>query len=228
MLVQDIMTTNVVSVTPDTPLSDVAELLHRNHFSGIPVVNETGMVAGVITERELFSIDYKFHLPTFLTLLKETHFEMGSNKELPHVAQQITRTTAKDIMNQAVYFARPELSLEELAIQMALRGVVSVPVTDSANHLKGIVTRSDFLKVIAKQSVRSEAIISERPIDNEFAYVQRDLRSRFSYVANARANIWLTTATVLFIVGFLAGMVYVVNPEILRPKTESIQQNLLP
>ena len=223
------MTTKVVSVTPDTSLSDVAELLHLNHFSGIPVVKENGMVLGVITERELFTIDYKFHLPTFLTLLKETHFEVGSDKVLPHVAKQITRTTAKDIMNQAVYFARPELSLEELATQMALRGVISVPVTDNANRLKGVVTRSDFLKVIANnQRVRPEAVISERPVDTEFAYVHSDLRSRFSYVANARANIWLTTATVLFIVGFLAGMVYVVNPEILRPKTESLQQNLVP
>ena len=61
-------------------------------------------------------------------------------------------------------------------------------------------------------------------IDAQVAYTQGHFSSRFAYVAKARANIWLTATIVLFIVGFIAGIIYVADPNIFTsrpdPKTQ--------
>ncbi len=226
MLVKDLMITKVVSVKPTTSVSEVADILHSRGFTGLPVVNDEGTVLGLITEQELFSSDSKLYLPMYIKLLKETHFVIGGHKMLPYVADQLTRTVAKDIMNQDVYFARPDMEAHELAEVIARKNVNPVPVTDNTNHLLGIISRSDLIKLLIAGPVTAEAQKhASRPIDDELRYVHKDLSSRFAYVARARANIWLTTAIVLFVVGFVAGIIYVADPNIFGGRTGSSYGN---
>ncbi len=213
------MTTPVVAVKPDTEIGKVAEILHERQFNGVPVVSDEGVVMGMITERELFSADYQLYLPGYVKALEETKFAIGGNKELPYVAQQITKTAAKDVMNQDLYFAQPEMTVEQMAQAFRNYDVNPIPVTDSANHLLGIVSRSDLIKLLVpldSSSPSPQKPISHhvRRIDNEMSYVHNDIRSRFAYVTKFRANIWITTATVLFVVGFVSGIIYVANPQI--------------
>ena len=65
-----------------------------------------------------------------------------------------------------------------------------------------------------------------RPIDAELSYVHKDLSSRFAYVARARANIWLTTAVVLFIVGFVLGVIYVADPSIITKGRNGVNSTI--
>lgn len=226
MLVKDLMTTQVVTVGPDAKVSEVADILHNNRFSGVPVVNAEGTTVGLITEKELFSADSKLYLPAYVKILQETQFVIGGHKELPYVAEQLTRTRAADIMNRDVYFARQELTAEQLAEAFALNDQNPIPVTDVSNKLVGIVSRSDLIKLLAPQQPtghgeyvsKVEHTHQHRPIDDRLSYVHNDLSSRFAYVAKARANIWLTTAVVLFIVGFALGIVYVADPSIITER----------
>src|SRR6185503_19305288 len=122
---------NVVTAKPNTPVSEVADSLHSFGFSGIPVVNENNVVLGLITERELFSKDSKLYLPGYVKILQDTHFVIGGHRELPYVAEQLTRTQAADIMNQDVFYARPELSVADLADAFAKYDQNPIPVTDT-------------------------------------------------------------------------------------------------
>jgi CBS domain-containing protein len=225
MQVKDLMTTKVVSVKPTTKVSEVASILHSQHFAGVPVVKEDGTVVGLITEKELFSADSKLYLPGYIQILQETHFVIGGHKELPYVAGQLIRTKAEDIMNQDIYFAQPETSVEEVAEAFGKYDQNPIPVTDHANTLLGIISRSDLVKLLVPPRLihpgLDRAVLThphKRPIDEELLYVKRDLSSRFAYVARARANIWLTTAVVLFVVGFVLGVIYVADPTILQKK----------
>ncbi len=56
MRARDIMTTDVVAVTPDTPTLEAIELLHKNEISCLPVVNDQGELVGILTERDLIRI----------------------------------------------------------------------------------------------------------------------------------------------------------------------------
>jgi Mg/Co/Ni transporter MgtE len=55
MRVQDVMTQGVTTVTPDTPLKDVARKLVERGISGVPVVDEDGHVVGVVSEADVLA-----------------------------------------------------------------------------------------------------------------------------------------------------------------------------
>lgn len=217
MLVKDLMTTNVVTVKPDTKVSEVAEILHKNHFSGVPVVNDDGRVIGTISERDFITANSGLYLPTYIKLLSDMDYIQGGKKMLPHVVDQIVNSTAKDIMNQHVPFARPETTLEQLAGMFAEQKANPIPVTDENNTLLGVISRSDLIKFFSPSELKSSYKPEERHvrmIDEQVDYTEGHFTSTFAYVAKARANIWITAAIVLFIVGFVAGIIYVADPNI--------------
>jgi CBS domain-containing protein len=222
MQAKDLMTSKVVTVNPDTLVSEVADLLHKYHYSGLPVVNEEGRVLGTISERDFITADSGLYLPTYIQMLSNVDYVHGAGKKLPHVVEQVVNAKAKDIMNQAIPFARVDTSIEELARMFAEQRVNPIPVTDSTNKLVGIISRSDLIKFFSPSMVRSsyipkqETIPKPRMIDSQVAFTQSHFASKFAYVAKARANIWLTATVVLFLLGFIGGIIYVADPNIFR------------
>lgn len=229
MLVKDLMTKSVITVKPDMLISEVAELLHKKHFTGVPVVNEKGVVLGTISERDFITADSNLYLPTYIKLLSGMDYLQGSGKQLPHVVNQIVNATAEEIMNKEVPFVGPEMTLEQLATIFAEKRVNPVPVTDSSNHIVGIISRSDLIKFFSPSQVKTAYVPDHqhnRPIDKEVEYLSGRFSRTFAVVAKARANIWLTTAIVLFVVGFLAGIIYVADPNIFLPQQREFKQTL--
>lgn len=222
MLAQDLMTKNVVTVTPDTLVSEVAEILHTHHFTGVPVVNSEGRVLGTISERDFITADSNLYLPTYIHMLSNMEYVQGGGKNIPHVVDQIVNAKAKDIMNQNVPYARPDSTIEEVARMFAEQRANPVPVTDSTNKLLGVLSRSDLIKFFSPNMLQRSYIPTAQPqarqrlIDSEVNIAQNEFVSTFAYVAKARANVWLTAAVVLFIVGFIAGIIYVADPNIFK------------
>lgn len=220
MLVKDLMSTKVITVTPDTLVSEVAEILHKYHFTGVPVVNTEGRVLGTISERDFITADSHLYLPTYIHMLSNMDYVQGAGKHLPHVVNQIVNAKASDIMNQNIPFARPETTIEEVARMFAEDRVNPVPVTDSTNKLLGVISRSDLIKFFSPDMVRSSYVPTAEPaqrtrmIDSEVEFAQSHFFSTFAYVAKARANVWITATVVLFVVGFIAGIIYVADPNI--------------
>jgi len=54
LTVEKVMTRKPMTVNPDTPILDAAELMLEHKIGGLPVVNENGELAGVITESDIF------------------------------------------------------------------------------------------------------------------------------------------------------------------------------
>jgi len=229
MTAQELMVKDPLTVNVGTPIVEVARLLHKNGVAGLPVVNDEHIVQGIITERELFSNDFELHYPTYIELINKTDFVLGGNKTLPYEAGRITRIQAQEIMNRHAFFAPQDLDLKKVAGGLLAGNAPIAPVVDSSNHLLGVISKGDLLNYFSGAHVEPKKTVSNRTVDREFEYVQKDLSSRFAFVTKARANIWLTAATVLFIVGFLAGVIYVVNPNIFSFRNGKIQiQNSTP
>ena len=226
MLVKDLMTTQVVSVRPYTPISEVADIMHKHGFSGVPVVNDEGVVLGTISERDFISGSTDLYLPTYIKLLANMDYVQGAQKELPHVVDQIVKATARDIMNQDTPFAHPDTTLEQAAELFAAKDVNPMPVTDHTNHLLGIISRSDLIKFYSPSHIKTSYLPENRPprmIDQEVEFTQSHFSSTFAFVAKARANIWLTTTIVLFVIGFIVGIIYVADPNVFVKQTTEQQ-----
>ncbi len=150
MKVRDIMTTDVVSVTPDTPVNQVAKVMGARDISGVPVVDEAGAVVGIVTELDLIVRNTRLDMPHFFQIL-----DLGAIPlELPSQYQQRLRhmlgTRAEDVMSREVVTIGPDDSVEELAKLMVKRRVNPVPVVEGG-RLLGIVSRADLIDMMAAE-----------------------------------------------------------------------------
>lgn len=135
----DIMTRNVTSVAPQTPLSAVWEVLRQRGIRGVPVVGEDGTVAGMVAISDfLKNTDWNWNRRGRLRCL------LTSPRKAPGVAA--------DIMTSPVISLRENSHVAELFATFASHGINHVPVIDAGGRLAGIITRLDLLNLFASQA----------------------------------------------------------------------------
>jgi CBS domain-containing protein len=135
-----IMTSTVVSVQDETSLLETAELLAEKNISGLPVVNTTMNVIGVISEKDFLYAIGGGQIQSFMGVIIQCMKNKGC------MAVSFSGKTAADIMTTPPITVKPETSLYELADIFEKRKINRVPVVDSDSRLVGIVTRSDIVQ----------------------------------------------------------------------------------
>ena len=115
MRVGDVMTSPAVTAGPDTPFPDLVERLLANAISGLPVVDRSGRLTGIVTEAGL---------------VRGRHPEW--------VAKGAGRT-ARDVMTPAVEVASPDEDLAVAARRMLEGGHKRLPVVDADGRVVGVV-----------------------------------------------------------------------------------------
>ncbi len=145
---RDIMTTDVVTVTPQTSVRELAALLLERNISGAPVVDEAGKVLGVVTESDLVFLNKKVHLPTAVAILDAFVF-LESPEKTARELKKMAGTKVGDICSQSLISVSPETSLEELATLMAEQKVHTLPVM-AGDALVGVIGKADIIRTIAQ------------------------------------------------------------------------------
>lgn len=142
MKVKDIMSTEVVTVGPETSLKAVARLLVEHGISGVPVVDGDGAVLGVVSEGDLL---FKERGPVgrtgILSWLLDEHGVEGRAK--------LDAVTAGDAMTAPAVEIAPWQAVTAAATLMIERGVNRLPVIYKG-RLAGIVTRADLVRAFAR------------------------------------------------------------------------------
>jgi CBS domain-containing membrane protein len=147
---RDIMTTAVISVRTDTPLTEVAELMAANRISGLPVLVPDGSVAGVISEKDFLSRLGSGHARTFMAIVSECLHGTGC------IAVAIRAQTARDIMTSPAFTVAEQTTLAEITDLFVRRNINRVPVLDDSGKLIGIVSRGDLIgSLTAKDGKRT-------------------------------------------------------------------------
>jgi CBS domain-containing protein len=148
MQARDIMTTAVVTVTPDTPVQEVAKTLIERRISAAPVVDKSGKVVGIVSEGDLMRRPETGTEPHHSWWLRMV--------EMPEQhAAEYSRThggTAGDVMTSNVVTVPDDASVGEIAELLESRHIKRVPVV-SGGKLVGIVSRSNLLQALAAQPV---------------------------------------------------------------------------
>lgn len=143
---KDIMTKEVISVTPDMALSDVAEIFSKYKFDGVPVLNEEGVLEGIITEYDLISKD-SLHLPTLKKVMENLPISKQDTERFKEDVLDKLNIKAKDIMNKEPLVVSPDTGYEEvIKIFQEHHRVNPIPVIDEKRKVIGIITRFDVLK----------------------------------------------------------------------------------
>ena len=148
MKAKDIMTKDVLTVSLDTPVKKVAELLADYEISGAPVLDEHDRVIGVVTESDLIEQKKNLHLPTVVTLFEGVLF-LERPQKLKREIEKMLGATVKDIYTKKVITITEDTSLEDIATIMSEKKVHLLPVL-RVDELVGVVGKVDVVRALAK------------------------------------------------------------------------------
>jgi CBS domain-containing protein len=159
-LVKDLMTTQVVTVEPETPFKEIVARLAEHRVSALPVVDDHGLVLGVVSEADLL-LKEEFPEP-------DRDIPLFWTKRRRLERDKAAATTARDLMSIAVVSVSPDATVAEAARSMHRAGVKRLPVVAEGGRLVGIVSRGDLLRVFDRpdQDIRRE--IMDEVIVGEF------------------------------------------------------------
>jgi CBS domain-containing protein len=147
MKVSDVMTRDVASVGPDTPVNEAARLMAARGISGVPVV-DSGSVVGIVSELDLIVRNTRLEPPAFFALL-DGRIPLETPGHYRKRLQHMLGTQVRDVMTREVLTIGPEEELEALAEMMVRRRVNPIPVVEGG-RLVGIVSRADIIRTMAR------------------------------------------------------------------------------
>ena len=110
MKATDIMTSEVVAVSPDAPIADVATMMIDHRISAVPVVDQ-GELVGIVTENDLIR---RVELGTERARPRWLHF-LTSEETLLAEYVKAHGQTARDVMTPNVITVRPDAPVAEIA-----------------------------------------------------------------------------------------------------------------
>lgn len=129
--VASIMSRDLVTVAPDTPLDEIAGLFVRHGFTSLPVVDRNGLFRGVIFQLHLIAR------------------QAAAPQRRRPLAPAPDRALARDIMDATPVTAAPATPVAALLVPLAISGTDAVPILD-AGRLVGIVTQTDLIAALAR------------------------------------------------------------------------------
>lgn len=128
------MTVHPITITPKSSLLDANELIRVSKVRRLPVINNKGIVQGIVTDRDL-----RTAAPSTATTL--------SKYEANYLTSKIK---IKDIMKKNVITVKQDDAIEQAALLMYNHHIGGLLVVDDNNQLIGIITETDIFKVFVK------------------------------------------------------------------------------
>ncbi|WP_027339460.1 CBS domain-containing protein [Halonatronum saccharophilum] len=148
MMVREIMTKDVITVTPDMTVKEVAKVLADNKISGVPVL-EGDKLVGIVSEGDLIVRDKKLRFPNYVYFL-DSIFYLESYEKFEKDFKKMIGVKVGDIMTEDVLSVGPKASVEDVATVLTEEGVNRVPVVED-DKVIGIVSRGDIVKYMSEK-----------------------------------------------------------------------------
>ncbi|MES1146934.1 MAG: CBS domain-containing protein [Solimonas sp.] len=137
------MTKDVITVTPDTLVTEIAVIMSKHRIRRVPVLLQDGEAA-----RLLGLVSSQNVLHAFPPDINPLNFFSDSNQTAREISSSVITLTAKDIMVTNPLVTSPEAPIEEVARLMRDKKIGSMPVVRH-DSLVGIITESDLFRAFA-------------------------------------------------------------------------------
>lgn len=186
MLVREAMTSPVVTIPRTATVRQAVRVLHEHEVTALPVVDETGRLAGIVSEMDLLQGVFERDPRAFARPVATT------DAPAPRLVEEV--------MTRDVETARPNTDVASLAEMMMKTRIKSVPVLDGS-AIVGIVSRRDLIAILARGDARIRddvlAAIAEYGTDGPWDVSVRDgvveLRGRADEPAQRIADVLART-----------------------------------
>jgi CBS-domain-containing membrane protein len=142
--VADVMTREVITVTLQTTLRELAKILSEHRINGVPVVDDDGKVIGVICESDLVKQNSPLHIPTTFVIL-DSVIPLDNPWRLQKEFKRLAATTVGEIYSHPAVTVAPDTDLSEVARIMSDRKYYTLPVLDGGK-LVGVLGKADVIR----------------------------------------------------------------------------------
>ncbi len=132
MLVKNWMSKDVITLTHDRSMMKAAKLLKDNDISRLPIVDEDGVLVGIVSDRDI----------------KEASPSKATTLDMHELYYLLSEIKIKDIMSRKVITVSIEDTVEKAAVVMEESKIGGIPVVDADNKPVGIITNTDVFKVL--------------------------------------------------------------------------------
>ncbi len=131
MLVKDWMTTDPITVSPDTSVMKASQIMKENNVRRLPVTDEEGHVVGIVSDRDL----------------KEASPSKATTLDVHELYYLLSELKVKDIMSRKVITISPNDTVEKAAVIMLENKVTGLPVVEDG-VIVGILSQGDVFRVL--------------------------------------------------------------------------------
>jgi CBS domain-containing protein len=146
---RDIMTTEVITVSPETLVSDLTQTLAGKKIGGVPVVDADGTLVGIVTQSDLVDRAKDLELGPVINILDfHLYFDLPS-----HMFKQVKKmlgATVADVMSPEPLTIAPDTPISQIAALMAKQQVHTLPVMEGGK-LVGIIGKMDLVRALARE-----------------------------------------------------------------------------
>jgi CBS domain-containing protein len=147
--VTEVMTKDVITLSPDTSLPDAADLLAEKGIGAVPVVDANGTIVGLLRDEDLLVSEARLHLPTTFAILPGIDITLpGSVRRYDEELKKAASSTVGDVLEHDFKQVGPDATVEDVATLMHEHDVTHVPVVQDGKVL-GIVARGDIVRYLA-------------------------------------------------------------------------------
>ncbi len=143
---KDIMEKNIISVQPDTDITKAVGILLKNHINGVPVVDETGALKGILCQSDLIFQQKNIPVPPIFILL-DGIIPLSSSKKFNAELEKMAAIKVEQAMVKNPVSVGPEAPISEIASLMVEKHFHTIPVVEEGK-LVGIIGKEDVLKVL--------------------------------------------------------------------------------
>jgi CBS domain-containing protein len=189
MRAMDVMTTNVITVDPDTPVQAVATLLAERGISGVPVVDSANQLVGILSEGDLL---HRVETGTERRPDRRSGRRrswwldtIGSDEELARDYVKSHGRTAKDVMTRDVISVSDTTELADIATLLETKRIKRVPVVRDGK-LVGIVSRANLVRALATagSQLTADTATDDRTIRQKLLAELKDQRWVHTWAAD--------------------------------------------
>lgn len=158
MIVGEIMSTDIVTITPDSSFQEIWKTIFTARCHMIPVVDKKNRLVGIVTRQDLLSRLYPKYQDVMDYLETPRDFEEmeGRLKELSHLS-------VRDVMKTFVIFARESTLVMRALSRMIVRHVDQLPIVNDDDELVGIITKGDIFASLFVQNFGKTGVSKQRP-----------------------------------------------------------------
>jgi CBS domain-containing protein len=144
--VKDIMTRELITVSPQTEITSAAKILLEKRINGLPVVDDSGKLVGILCQSDLVAQQKSIPIPSVFTLL-DSFIPLTSVKRIDKEVQKIAALKVEQAMTPKPVTVGPETDIEDVARLMVDKKYHTLPVMEG-EKIVGVVGKEDVLKTL--------------------------------------------------------------------------------